>query len=130
MMDQVRRFSREMSTDAAVETGDDEMLDQLYAESGSRVQSPVDWGNPEESLARVEFFDILQICVDDLPPTLARVFMMREWLELDTHEICKELGINRDHCFVLLYRARMRLRECLERKWFATAALESGIGHA
>jgi RNA polymerase sigma-70 factor (ECF subfamily) len=127
MIDQLRRFSREVSTDAASETAEDEIFDTIYAESGGRIEPPRDWGNPEESFARAEFFDILEVCVENLPATLARIFMMREWLELDTAEICKELGINRAHCFVLLYRARIRLRECLEQKWFATAP---GIGHA
>jgi RNA polymerase sigma-70 factor (ECF subfamily) len=127
MIDQLRRFNREVSTDAAAESAEDEVVERLYAETGSRVEAPLDWGDPEESLARMEFFDILEVCVEKLPPTLARVFMMREWLEFETPEICKELGINRGHLFVLLYRARMRLRECLEHKWFATP---TGIGHA
>jgi RNA polymerase sigma-70 factor (ECF subfamily) len=37
---------------------------------------------------------------------------------LDTSEICKELGVTSTHCWVLLYRARMALRECLQKNWF------------
>jgi RNA polymerase sigma-70 factor (ECF subfamily) len=44
---------------------------------------------------------------------------MREWLEWDTGQICKEAGISATNCFVMLHRARMRLRECLEIRWFA-----------
>jgi len=44
--------------------------------------------------------------------------MMREHLGLDTDEICKELGITPTHCWVMLYRARMALRQCLEMNWF------------
>ena len=58
------------------------------------------------------------MCVDQLPTGLARIFMMREWLEYDTDEICKELEITSTNCFVMLFRARMRLRECLETQWF------------
>jgi RNA polymerase sigma-70 factor (ECF subfamily) len=47
--------------------------------------------------------------------------MMREWLDYETAEICKELGITSTNCFVMLYRARMRLRECLELNWFGGA---------
>ncbi|MEO8187151.1 MAG: sigma factor-like helix-turn-helix DNA-binding protein, partial [Burkholderiaceae bacterium] len=56
-----------------------------------------------------------------LPAGLARIFMMREWLEYETDEICKELGITSTNCFVMLFRARMRLRECLEMQWFGAA---------
>jgi RNA polymerase sigma-70 factor (ECF subfamily) len=44
---------------------------------------------------------------------------MREHMDLETDEICKELGITTTNCWVLLYRARMALRECLEKNWFA-----------
>ena len=47
--------------------------------------------------------------------------MMHEWLELDTGQVCQELGISSTNAFVMLYRARMRLRECLEANWFAPA---------
>ncbi len=53
-----------------------------------------------------------------LPPAVGRVFMMREWLELETEEICKDLAISTSNCWVMLYRARMRLRECLQLNWF------------
>jgi RNA polymerase sigma-70 factor (ECF subfamily) len=46
--------------------------------------------------------------------------MMREWLELDTDEICKELQITSTNLWVLLHRARLRLRECLQQRWFAS----------
>jgi RNA polymerase sigma-70 factor (ECF subfamily) len=60
----------------------------------------------------------LQTCLDRLPAGLARIFMMREWLEYETGQICKELGITSTNCFVMLFRARMRLRECLDVEWF------------
>jgi RNA polymerase sigma-70 factor (ECF subfamily) len=48
--------------------------------------------------------------------------MMREWLGLDTDEICKEAGITATNCWVVLYRARMALRLCLEKRWFGVGA--------
>jgi RNA polymerase sigma-70 factor (ECF subfamily) len=39
-----------------------------------------------------------------------RVFMMREWLELDSAEICKELSISMTNLWVLLHRARCQRR--------------------
>ena len=45
--------------------------------------------------------------------------MMREVMGIETAEICKELAITATNCWVLLYRARMSLRACLEERWFA-----------
>ena len=58
--------------------------------------------------------------MDHLPATQGRVFMMREWLELSTDEICQELQVTPTNLWVLLHRARMRLRECLQQRWFSS----------
>ena len=55
-----------------------------------------------------------------MPARNARVFVMREVLELSTDEICKDLGITATNCWVMLHRARLAMRECLETKWFNT----------
>ena len=56
----------------------------------------------------------MEFCLEKLPPNTARVFMMREVMELESDEICKELAITANNLWVILYRARMSLRECLE----------------
>ncbi len=122
IIDQFRRTKREVSADAQLEAAQVETFDELFAPDGHRVVAPLDWGDPEETMNRTQFFDVLQMCVDKLPAGLARIFMMREWLEYETAEICKELGITSTNCFVMLFRARMRLRECLEMNWFAGEA--------
>jgi RNA polymerase sigma-70 factor (ECF subfamily) len=58
------------------------------------------------------------MCLEGLPEKTARAFMMREHMGLETDEICKELGVTSTHVWVLLYRARMALRKCLEMNWF------------
>src|SRR6267154_155284 len=122
IIDQFRRAAKEISIDAATEAAQVESFDELYTADGHRVDQPREWGDPESAYSRVQFFDVLQLCLDELPPALARVFMMREWLELETAQICKELGVTATNSFVMLHRARIRLRECLELRWFATKA--------
>ncbi len=61
---------------------------------------------------------MLEECLARLPAKTAQCFMMREHMGCDTGEICKELGLTPTHCWVLLYRARMALRECLQANWF------------
>jgi RNA polymerase sigma-70 factor (ECF subfamily) len=64
----------------------------------------------------------MEFCLEKLPPNTARVFMMREVMGLDSDEICKELTITANNLWVILYRARMALRQCLEQNWFAGQA--------
>ena len=56
--------------------------------------------------------------LQQLPAAQGRIFLMREWLELPTDEICNRLSISATNAGVLLHRARLRLRECLNLNWF------------
>jgi RNA polymerase sigma-70 factor (ECF subfamily) len=95
-------------------------FDPLFDETGHWGNPPADWGNPESDLERREFRDMLDFCLEKLPPNTARVFMMREVLELESDEICKELAITPTNLWVIMYRARMALRECLQQNWFGS----------
>ena len=120
IIDQLRRGGREVSVEAQMEAAGVESLEELYNPTGHRLNPPLEWGDPEATLSRTQFFEVLQACVERLPDNMGRIFMMREWLEYETDQICKEMGITSTNCFVMLHRARMRLRECLEMNWFAT----------
>ena len=117
VVDQLRRHTRE-ATLLTPEDGDD-LDESLFDRTGHWTDRPQDWGSPETACGQRQFFEVLEACCDHLPATQGRVFMMREWLELDTEEICKELQITSTNLWVLLHRARLRLRECLQQRWFA-----------
>ena len=120
LVDQIRKNSRELSTTASTDDGED--LDELlFSSNGHWRDTQHDWGNPEDSLRQVDFMKVLEACVEKLPGQQGRLFMMREWLELDSDEICKELAITPTNLWVMLHRARLRLRECLQAGWFNTA---------
>ncbi|MDP5008438.1 MAG: sigma-70 family RNA polymerase sigma factor [Glaciimonas sp.] len=127
LLDQLRRSKREVQLNSSEDADDDrsdaDMVDALFTQTGHAVASAPSWGNPDQTLQSKEFFEILQLCVDKLPAKTGRIFMMREWLELDTEEICKELSITSANAWVLLYRARTRLKECLQINWFAGEAI-------
>ena len=59
--------------------------------------------------------------------------MMREVMELESDEICKELAITSNNLWVILYRARMALRECLReelvRRRGRRAMIRRALGH-
>jgi RNA polymerase sigma-70 factor (ECF subfamily) len=120
VIDAIRKQSREQP----LETADDEtdihdLQDALYREDGHFRERPVDWGDPESALEQRRFFEVLERCMEGLPKKTARAFMMREVMGLETDDICKELEVTASNCWVLLYRARMALRVCLEGRWFA-----------
>jgi len=120
IIDALRHHRREVSSSAA---SDDEKADPLedmaFRADGHYAEKPADWGDPEQDLNSRQFFAILEACTEKLPAVQGRLFLMREWLELSSEEICKELSLTPTNLYVQLHRARLRLRECLELNWFA-----------
>ena len=112
IIDAIRKASRE-----APAAGEDE-FEALFDERGHWIEMPAAWSDPNASLDQKRFFAALELCLSRLPVKTAQTFMMREHMGLETDEICKELAITPTHCWVLLYRARMALRECLTKEWF------------
>jgi RNA polymerase sigma-70 factor (ECF subfamily) len=97
-------------------------LDALFDETGHWENPPADWGDPESQLSEQQFFEVMQNCLEKLPPNTARIFVMREVMELETDDICAELRITSNNLWVILHRARLSLRQCLEQNWFTAAA--------
>lgn len=84
------------------------------------ASAPRDWGGePARKAESVEFARALRSCLDALTQNVARAFILRDMEGLAPQEAADALGIPPTHLAVLLYRARMRLRRCLERSHFA-----------
>ena len=117
IVDIIRRASREnaLAPDPLAEVAE---LDALFDETGHWADAPSAWPDPGNSLEQKQFFAVLEECLARLPAKTARAFMMREHMGFETDEICQEIGVTPNHCWVLLYRARMALRECLQTNWF------------
>lgn len=118
IVDAIRRASRECPLEGGEDEGTAE-FDALFDERGHWQERPSAWDDPDGALHQKQFLAALEACLKGLPARTSQVFLMREHLGLETAEICKELGLTATHCWVLLYRARMALRECLEKTWFA-----------
>ncbi len=117
IVDRIRQRAREAPLPTAGEN-EAEDFDALFESDGHWHAPPAEWGDPARSFEQGRFFEVLELCMKALPENLSRVFLMREVLEMETEEICKELSMSSSNCWVVLYRARMRLRECLQLRWF------------
>ena len=122
IMDVFRRQAREAPAQAPEAAGDEDFEDQYFdAQARDHWRHfPQTWADPEQSFEQSRFWEVLDACSKLMPAQTARVFVMRELMGLETDEICKELGVSANNCWVMLYRARMSLRQCLEMKWFAS----------
>jgi RNA polymerase sigma-70 factor (ECF subfamily) len=118
IIDQFRRQQREMPLDKPEDVADDAPgMDEFFLDDGHWSEPPQSWGDPGSLLQQDQFLQTLQDCMDRLPKKLAHIFLLREVEETDNEEICKELEVTPTNAWVMLYRARMGLRKCLELNW-------------
>jgi RNA polymerase sigma-70 factor (ECF subfamily) len=81
--------------------------------------APTDWhATPAELTERSDFWRVFTDCLSPLPPRTASAFTMREVDGLKSEEICEILSISANNLWVMLHRARLHLRNCLEVNWF------------
>jgi RNA polymerase sigma-70 factor (TIGR02943 family) len=98
-----------------------------FDRSGHWASGPADWGgNPADLYRQQEFLHHFTKCLSGLSPHHANAFTLREIEGADTREICKVLNVTETNLWVILHRARMLLRRCLETHWFARRTGDGG----
>src|SRR5436190_6018487 len=118
-----RKASRETSfTD--LEFYQDEESERFVTEGPSKGAwihelGPMEWSsNPGTSLDSQTFWNTFHDCASKLPGNISAAFCLREIDEIESKEICQMLNISENNLWVMLHRARMALRRCLETNWF------------
>jgi RNA polymerase sigma-70 factor, ECF subfamily len=124
LIDSMRMRRRTINASALeAELDGETLLDrELFKDNGhwSPHAKPRPWPRPETLLQQRQFWALFDACLEHLPEQIGRVFMMREFLDFDIEDICSELTLTANHCSVLLYRARTRLRTCLTEQGLTT----------
>lgn len=117
IVDHFRRARREAPLPETDEP--DAVIDALFRESDHHWQSlAAAWREPDAALDDSRFWQALARCLEELPARQAQAFTLTEFDGLSTDELCKALAITTSNVWVLLHRARLRLRECLQIQWF------------
>ena len=79
---------------------------------------PEEWSlNIEQVIENKELYDILNRCLSHLPAQWAACFSLKSIEEIPSEEVCKEMDITPSNLWVILHRARLKLRECFEKFW-------------
>lgn len=103
-----------------------ESLDELSAsrdffdEKGSwkKEEKPQSWNlSTDRGMEQEEFYAILQKCLQKLNDLQRMAFVMKHMEDVDTREICKELKLTASNYWVIIHRAKLQLRKCMETQW-------------
>jgi len=98
--------------------------DGLFKDGWIHKLGPLEWNNDDSTLDREEFWKMFHDCSNKLPKNVAAVFNLREVDGVESKEICNLLSISESNLWVMLHRARMALRRCLETNWFGKHGVE------
>ncbi|NCP22249.1 MAG: RNA polymerase subunit sigma-70 [Flavobacteriales bacterium CG_4_9_14_0_2_um_filter_35_242] len=80
---------------------------------------PQTWSNEAEiAFESKELGNALNNCLEALPDKYKAVFKMKTIDNVETEEICNELNITASNLWVIIHRARLQLRKCMEESWF------------
>ncbi len=121
--DHIRREIRERDLEEAAGNDPNSMF---FKADGSWHESQHAWKDNPESLCRNrQFQSVLDDCIGRLSDKQQQVFVLREMAGEDTEAICKICGITPTHAHVLLHRARLALRKCLDTNWFGRRGTRS-----
>lgn len=123
ILDQFRRNAREVQIGAEDET--DALIDRSFDASGRWREPPGDWQDPGNEVEHSQFWAMLEHCMDGLPKTLSAAIRLIEIDDVSSDEACKALGISATNLWVRLHRARLGLRGCIQRSWFANPSRRS-----
>ncbi len=114
-VDQIRHHTRECQVDVGGEAA--EHLDGSNDAAAYTPASHAAGMDPQERLSRLQFIAQLDLCLQRLPQPQGRAFVLRNWMDRDTDEICDELGVTANNLSVMLHRANRRLRAALSSAW-------------
>lgn len=122
LLDHFHRAARETAfTDLEFlrdEQADRFIPDGLFKDGWIHELGPEEWGvAPGTAHDQEQFWSAFHECTGKLPQNSARVFLLREVDDLSTDEIAAALNLTPNHLWVMLHRARMALRRCLEANW-------------
>ncbi len=112
IIDCLRAHSREIASSGPA-FDDDADADSLAFADQRMAEEPSALPSPEVTMQSYEFLAQVDRCLEQMPSNMSRVFYLGEWMGYSTDEICAELKITPSNAWVLLHRARGRLREYL-----------------
>jgi len=117
IIDIVRKDKRDRLV--GVDNYDDPVVNANFNSLGIWSKWLNSWGSsPEDLYEHKGFLERVEACMEKLPDNLRQVFILRNVDDLSTDQICEMLDISPNNLWVMLYRGRLRMRECLDKNWF------------
>ncbi|HEY8929471.1 MAG TPA: sigma-70 family RNA polymerase sigma factor [Mucilaginibacter sp.] len=119
IIDVYRKKSSGLKT-TDVKEAEEEQADFFDSNDGHWINNngPREFGiEDKDQLVSREFESILKKCLQKLPVLWMSVFTMKHIDEEPTETICTELKVTPANFWVIIHRAKVSLRACLQKNW-------------
>ncbi len=101
------------------EQDDEDLLNYLFDKKGHWQIDMNEWETPERNLTDQQFWQVFIQCLERLPQQTIDLLMLKTMSDVSSEDCCDVLGFNStNQLWVTQSRARMKLRQCLDIKWF------------
>jgi len=120
IVDVYRKRSSGLKPQADINQAENEQHDFFDDDSGhwNSAYSPSPFGiEDHDPLAGKEFNNVLKKCMQKLPALWLSVFTMKHLDDAATDMICSELKVTQANFWVIIHRAKLNLRACLQKNW-------------
>lgn len=117
-------YYRKKSTKNEVNVVDGEVYDYFFDNEGKKdswkqESRPQNWSNfTENVIEQNEFRGVFNKCLEKLPEKYSIIFSLKNIEGVSSEEICKDLNLSKSNYWVIMHRAKLMLRDCLETNWF------------
>lgn len=110
LLNKIREYRRSIAK-FVYEEDSEKILNQAFSHDGW-------WRNPPHNAHKLielqQDGDMIRQCLEGLSENQKAAFVLKEIEEEGNEEVCKLLGINVVHLGVLIFRAKDKLRKCIE----------------
>lgn len=104
-------------TDSINNTTNNDFFDEKTDFHWMKGKQPSEWNTTERQIESSEFNSAFMDCMQKLPEKLSAIFSLKYIEDEQSEVICKELSITSSNYWVMMHRAKLQLRECLEKNW-------------
>ena len=116
IIDFIRKRVRQREVTSSEEEHDPSSM--LFDAQGNWKPGAMGWSPPpQQNLEMQELWGVVKNCLASLPASQADVFVLSVMEEMDSKDICDELGISSSNFWVRMHRARLGLAKCVGTKW-------------
>lgn len=121
IIDHYKKASTRNESPLQLSTQDAPSYDYFFdKETNGHWQSeskPKDWAVADNNFDAKEFYKILEKCLGQLPEKWKGVFTMSLLNDAEAKLVCKEFDLSSSNFWVIMHRAKLQMRACLEKNW-------------